>query len=232
MLPESVFCTQSRTRASSSKMTQLKNHHYHHQLSNRLNATVNAAIDTQPSLQGALATASGKLGSARSAKNATENLARSLWLGNRTVAYNPTNMTQLTALAEYTFGRLQFESLLKQGERENESIWREFIFRRFLPISLRFVVAPSARTVEMRRRRSTTRFASSYFPSRARSLVFLLFLFQHVEIATAFVLFVLSTSKNPLPRFLLLSILPSFLSLLYQVTPSPPRRPCLPAETG
>lgn len=120
-------------------MTQLKNHHYHHQLSNRVNATVNAAIGTQPSLQGALATASGKLGSARSAKNATKNLARSYWLGNRTVAYNPTNMTQLTALAEYTVGRLQFESLLKQGERENESIWREFfvfaVFFRYLSVS-------------------------------------------------------------------------------------------------
>jgi hypothetical protein len=48
-------------------------------------------------------------------------------------------MTQLTALAEYTLGRLQFESLLKQGERENESIWREFfvfaVFFRYLSVS-------------------------------------------------------------------------------------------------
>ena len=84
-------------------------------LFNRVNATVNSAINTYPSLQRALATASGKLGSARAAKNATKNLARSYWLLNRTVAYSPTNRTQLTALAEYTYGRLQFESLLKQG---------------------------------------------------------------------------------------------------------------------
>ena len=99
-----------------------------HQLFNRVNATVNSAINTQPSLQGALATASGKLGSVRAAKNATKNLARSYWLLNRTVAYNPTNRTQLTALAEYTYGRLQFESLLKQGTRKRVM---EFMFSMF-----------------------------------------------------------------------------------------------------
>ena len=89
---------------------------------------------------------------------------------------------------------------------------RVFCFRRFLPISLRFVVAPSARTVEMRRRRSTARFASSYFPSRARSLVFLLFLFQSVKIATAFVLFRSQHIKNSTAS-LSSSFNPSFLSL-------------------
>ena len=101
-------------------------HHHHHQsihtinyqLLNRVNATKVAALSSQPSLGQAVAAASGAVGSAQSARNASKALARAYWFLNRTIAYNPTNVTQVKALASYTYRRLQFESLLKQGEKE------------------------------------------------------------------------------------------------------------------
>jgi len=90
---------------------------HRNQLGNRFNATKTAALNTQPSLPGALAALSGAAGSRLSSKNATKALAMAYLRGSRSVAYSPTNATQVKALAQYTVGRLQFESLLKQGEK-------------------------------------------------------------------------------------------------------------------
>ena len=90
-----------------------------------------AAINSQPSqvVNQAVTAASGAAGSVRSAKNASKTLARAYWFLNRTIAYNPTNGTQVKALATYTYRRLQFESLLKQGEeRENDQRGKRAFF--------------------------------------------------------------------------------------------------------
>ena len=92
-----------------------------------------AALSSQPSFGGALATLSGAAGSVQSSKNASKALARAFWFLNRTIAYNPTNGTQVKALATYTYRRLQFESLLKQGEKKERRRGRVKLFSFSLP---------------------------------------------------------------------------------------------------
>ena len=112
---DDICCQQSHEIKSCLLKKPIINH-FKQQLQNRVNATKVAALNSQPSLDQAVAAASGAVGSVQSSNNATKNLARSYWFLYRTLAYNPTNKTQLSALAQYTYGRLQFESLLKQGE--------------------------------------------------------------------------------------------------------------------
>ena len=104
------------------------------QLLNRFNASKVAALSSQPSRSPpAVTAASGAAGSVWSAKNASKTLARAFWFLNRTIAYNPTNGTQVKALATYTYRRLQFESLLKQGEERKDKEEEVFFLSFALP---------------------------------------------------------------------------------------------------